>query len=60
MVTYIGHHILKNAFSKFFLRVIKNADIQSIIYKNLKRPIDIKAHLDLSNIIDSFNIYESA
>jgi hypothetical protein len=49
MITRLGHHKLKNAFSQFFLRIIKNEDIQAIIYKNLKRPIDVKAHLSLNN-----------
>jgi hypothetical protein len=48
MITRLGHHKLKNAFCQFFLRVIKNEDVQSIIYKNLKRPIDVKAHLNLN------------
>jgi hypothetical protein len=49
MIVRVGHHKLKEAFSQFFLRMIKNEDIQSIVYKNLKRPIDVKSHLNFNN-----------
>ena len=40
----------KNVFLSFFRRVIENEEVQTLIYKNVKRPADIRSYFNAGDI----------
>jgi hypothetical protein len=45
MLAFQYHRLRKEVFLRFFSKIIEHDDVQNLLYKYLKRPIDVRSHV---------------